>query len=309
MERERKASDHPREPALETIICRHNESFRWNQHHYPHHLAKWHRHPEYEIHLVRRTSGRMMVGDYLGAFRPGDLILTGPDLPHNWVSDLDGDVVVPDRDMLIQFTPDLVARLAAAVVEFGELRPLLAEASRGLLFQGRTASDGARLLTQIGRATGLRRVILLLELLIVLQRDPSERHPLSLATPTTDRRACAPRRLHLAMGHIHENFLSPLGLADVARLCHMEPSSFSRFFKRQSGHTFSRYVNALRVKHACSLLVGSEASITEICFASGFNNTANFNRQFVAVCGDTPSRYREKTRAFIAEDRVYPAGS
>ena len=33
-------------------------------------------------------------------------------------------------------------------------------------------------------------------------------------------------------------------------------------------------------------------SITEICFEVGFNNLSNFNRQFLAEKGMTPSRFR-----------------
>src|SRR5688572_18264938 len=78
-------------PDYEVIVCPPDESFRWNVHGYPHHLAKWHYHPEYELHLILETSGRMMIGDYIGPFEPGTLILTGPNLPHNWVSEIGPD--------------------------------------------------------------------------------------------------------------------------------------------------------------------------------------------------------------------------
>jgi AraC-like ligand binding domain len=55
-------------------------------HGYPTPLARWHCHDEYELHLITATSGKAFVGDWIGQFQPGHLVLTGPRLPHNWVT-------------------------------------------------------------------------------------------------------------------------------------------------------------------------------------------------------------------------------
>ena len=55
-------------------------------HGFPTPLARWHYHDEYELHLIVASSGKAFVGDYIGYFQPGHLVLTGPRLPHNWIS-------------------------------------------------------------------------------------------------------------------------------------------------------------------------------------------------------------------------------
>src|SRR5690606_5307760 len=105
-------------PDFEVIVCAPEESFRWNVHDYPHHLAKWHYHPEFELHLIQHSAGEMMIGDYVGAFEAGSLVLTGSGVPHNWVSRIQPGERVPDRDMLIQFSPDFAEKIAGLCPEF-----------------------------------------------------------------------------------------------------------------------------------------------------------------------------------------------
>lgn len=52
-----------------------NSSIRWFEHGYPHRLARWHHHPEVEVHLILTSSGTALVGDAAVAFSPGDLFL------------------------------------------------------------------------------------------------------------------------------------------------------------------------------------------------------------------------------------------
>src|SRR3954466_8626188 len=82
------------EPDLEVVQIRPGESFAAWAHGYPYRTVRWHFHPEYELHMVVATTGRYFVGDFIGEFAPGNLVLTGPNLPHNWVSDLPKDTSI-----------------------------------------------------------------------------------------------------------------------------------------------------------------------------------------------------------------------
>lgn len=282
-------------PPQEIIVHRPSESFRWNMHDYPHHLAKWHMHPEFELHLIQASSGTMMVGDHVGPFGEGCLVLTGPDVPHNWVSDLPADGRVPDRDVLIQFTQRFADRMCEGFPEMEDVRTLLSEAAFGVLFSGGTARFGGEMLREIGRVQGARRLVLFMELMLLLAERPSERVTLS-------RRATAlasvqvEERIERALGYIADNYASEIRLGTVAELCGMEPSAFSRWFKKQTGHTFAKFVNRTRIYAACTRLTDTDRSITDICFEVGFNNIANFNRQFAKFCEQTPSAYRRFAR-------------
>jgi AraC-like DNA-binding protein len=287
-------------PDYEVIVCAPEESFRWDNHDYPHYLAKWNYHPEYELHLTCATSGTMMVGDYLGDFQPGNLVLTGPNVPHNWVSNLAPGEHVRGRDMLIQFTADWADRIAGLCPEVASIRTLYDDAAYGVEFSGASASEGRGLLTAIGRARGAERVCLFLRLMLRLSENPAERRRLSrqaMADP-----AAMPSALDAAKRFINENYAGEISLETVAAEAGLTPQTFSRGFKRQTGHTFASYLVLTRVYAACTLLIQSRRPVTEICFDVGFNSIGNFNRQFLKVCGRTPSEYRREAKRIGAVD-------
>ncbi len=70
----------------------------------------------------------------------------------------------------------------------------------------------------------------------------------------------------------------------------------SRFFKKNSGNSFTDYVAQLRVGHACKLLSETDLPVTDICFEVGYGNVSNFNRVFRLQRGLTPSAYRRLAR-------------
>jgi AraC-like DNA-binding protein len=72
----------------------------------------------------------------------------------------------------------------------------------------------------------------------------------------------------------------------------MSEPTFSRYFKKASGHTFTEMVRGLRIANACRLLARTDSTIAAISQAVGYGNLANFNRQFRQVVGLTPREYR-----------------
>ena len=102
-----------------------------------------------------------------------------------------------------------------------------------------------------------------------------------------------------AIAHISDHLTEPFSETDLAAISRLSPSGFSRSFKRHTGMALSQYVNRLRINLASQLLMSEGTmSITEVCFASGFTNLSNFNRQFLRQKGVPPSRFK----ALLAEN-------
>lgn len=280
------------EPDLEVVQIRRGESFKAWSHGYPFHTVRWHFHPEYEIHQVVATSGRYFVGDFIGQFEPGNLVLTGPNLPHNWVSDLPVDVAIPLRGRIIQFSEEFIGDTMKLMPELSGLGALLESSRRGVLFSGNTSKELAPLMEEIVAASGVRRIELFMMILGTLCRA---RGALPLSSPNylPDPSGYMSAGMNKALAFIRENLTQPFGEADLATIAGQSQSAFSRSFRRHTGMSLVQYVKRLRINLACQILMSDEhASITDICFQVGFNNLSNFNRQFLAEKGMPPSRFR-----------------
>ncbi|MBY6006161.1 AraC family transcriptional regulator [Salipiger bermudensis] len=280
------------QPDLELVHIRKGESFAAWMHGYPFRTVRWHYHPEYEIHLVVDTHGTFYIGDHIGEFGPGQLIMTGPNLPQNWISDIAPDEIVPARSFVLQFPEAFIEDAAAAMPEMDAIRPLLERSHRGLLFSAATAEAVKPLMTELFEARGLRRLALFWDILDQLATAP-EPEVLASLSYELDLDALKDVGVNKAIAHLRENLTENIDEKDLAEMVNQSPSAFSRAFKRHTGSTLVRYKNQLRVDLACQMLLTQpEAKVAEICFDVGFSNLSNFNRHFVRLKGMSPSQFR-----------------
>ncbi|TIT97428.1 MAG: AraC family transcriptional regulator, partial [Mesorhizobium sp.] len=160
-------------PDLEVIQIRPGESFAVKWHGYPYHTVRWHFHPEYELHQIVATKGRYFVGDFIGEFEIGNLVLTGPNLPHNWISEVPESV--PLRCRLIQFSEEFIGGAITTFPELGAVSPLLDLARRGVLFGKGVSRQVMPLLAEITHAYGVHRISLFMSIMEALSRETSPR--------------------------------------------------------------------------------------------------------------------------------------
>src|SRR3954468_11627114 len=163
------------EPDLELVQIRPGESFAAWSHGYPYRTVRWHFHPEYELHQVVATNGRYFVGDFIGEFEPGNLVLTGPNLPHNWVSDVPEDAIVPLRCRIIQFSENFISGAMAALPELAVLTPVLESSRRGVLFSNGISREISPLMEEVMDANGVRRIELFMRIAGLLSRAKGSR--------------------------------------------------------------------------------------------------------------------------------------
>jgi AraC-like DNA-binding protein len=286
-------------------------SIRYLEHGWPCDLIRWHAHDEYELHLMVATTGKVFVGDYIGRFQPGQFVLTGPRLPHNWVTETGAHEAVSLRDMVIQFRDDSLKQLAEAFPEFKNVLPTLELAKSGVEFVGFDQSEAQALLASVRDTHGIARVLAFLRVLQKLHEWPKKR-ALSSAKIHSTLTGVVESRINDAVDYVVENFAYEISLERMAAMSDMSASAFSRHFQKSTGNKFVDFVNQVRIGKACVLLTETNDQVSSICYAVGFNNIANFNRHFAKIKGVTPSEFRRVVRANLSPGtagHIAPEGS
>ncbi|MGF6510420.1 AraC-like DNA-binding protein [Paraburkholderia sp. 32] len=215
----------------------------------------------------------------------------GPNLPHNWVSDVPEGESVAQRNLVVQFGQEFVSNCLESFPEWRQVEALLADARRGLSFGLETSAQIKPLFLELLAARGLRRLVLFMSMLEILINAP-DRDTLASPAYQADPTSFAATRINHVLAYIGKNLANELRESELAQLAGQSVSAFSRYFRRHTGLPFVQYVNRMRINLACQLLTDGELSVTDICFKAGFNNLSNFNRQFLAMKGMAPSTFR-----------------
>jgi AraC-like DNA-binding protein len=250
----------------------------------------WHYHVEMEATAFTAGDGMFFVGDHIGHFAAGEVVLLGENLPHYWHT----------RGSCAGFSVQWNFPPEHAFWAFPESAPLAGlfkKAGHGVRYVGRTAASVTAVLRQIALATGLDRLSLLLRLLSFVAGAPeSDQDVLSLRSCSLPADSRHRHAISEALRYLLANYRNEIRLQEVLHLTRMSRATFSRQFKRHSGKTFSEFVSHLRLQSARRELVETERSVLEIASSCGFSEVSFFNRIFRRMVSCTPSEYRTRER-------------
>lgn len=257
--------------------------------------TSWHYHAEFELLYIAKSSGIRFVGDNVSPFYPGDLVLVGSYLPHLWRNEdvyyeKGCDFIV--NTIVIKFTENFMGEGTFDNPEFLNIRQLLEQSKYGVAFDRSVSKKMHKELTEIVELSKGQQSISLLDVLYRLS-ETKNRKSLS----TTDMRQFSeesPDRLDAVIKYISDNYKNEINLSDVADIACMTTNSFCRFFKKMTNKSFTEFLNQVRIRNACRMLVQETTSISEICYNSGYKSIPHFNKQFKQIMGMTPKAYRYK---------------
>jgi AraC-like DNA-binding protein len=253
-------------------------SVRCLQHGAPWPFDCWHYHDEYELQCINRSSG-----DAYGAR-----------LPHTWISDDVPPEGIVGRSMVIHFRDEPLRKATGLFRELEAVLPMLDRAKLGVEFFGigdRVRERFLRVQAQEGMARLAEFIALLHEL-----ANWEDWRQISSATGTLDDDPSANTRMRRVLDYLDAHLTEELSLPAVCAVANMAESSFSRYFHKHMGSTFTDFVTRLRITKACEMLQTSDRLVSDICYEVGFANLANFNRRFLQLKGMTPSAYRQQAQ-------------
>ncbi len=103
-------------------------------------------------------------------------------------------------------------------------------------------------------------------------------------------------RLRRAFDYIEAHLSEPIRLMDIASSVGLSRMHFAAQFRSATGYAPHAYLLQRRVEHAKALLRHSEKSILDIAVDSGFQSQSHFTTAFRRLVGDTPKRWRIRSR-------------
>ena len=273
------------------IVERHKSEFTW----------PIHSHEVFELNFIEGGRGvRRVVGDSIEEIGDYELtLITGEGLEHAWEQ---GRCKEPDiREITIQFSSQLLDSNLLARNQFASVRKMFERARSGLTFSMPAIMKVYNLIDALAsREDRMEQFLDMLKILHSLSLDQGARKLAShsFAKAGHDRES---RRVNKVQEYISQHYKEEIKLEDLAAQVAMAPSAFSRFFKQHTGRSPVDYIIDVRLGAAARMLVDTSTSVSEICYACGFNNLSNFNRTFKSRRGYTPRDFR----ALFTKNKVF----
>lgn len=257
-----------------------------------------HFHPEYELNFIYKGEGvRRVIGDHSDSIKDLELVLVGPNLVHGW--QLHECSCKEIYEITVHIHQDLLSDKMLSRRIFKSIRDMFQRSKHGILFSEKTTLAMMPRLMILAKLNGIKYF---LEFISILNDLANSEDQVLLSTQSAVQHDFQnSERIKKVYEFIQANFNRRITLEEISSLVNMSPVSFNRFIKSRTGKTFINYVNDTRISFATRWLIETEKSISEISYACGFNNIANFNRIFKKAKNCTPSEFRKE---FVGMKRV-----
>lgn len=258
----------------------------------------YHMHPDFQLNLVVEGKGTRVVGDHNEEYTSGDLVLLGPNLPHYWTYD---EAFRKEngtgKAIIIHFKNDFAGADFMHKPEVKPIRQLFDKAYRGLRISGSCKQRVIDALLKMEDNLSLNRLVGLINILTDVAQSGETHY---LAGPAFKNKKIPEQELKITriLNFMSTHFSdSELSLYKLAAMASMSPTSFSKYFKKQTGQNYIEVLTNLRLSEACKLLGNTDLSIVQIAHRCGYNNLSNFNKLFKNRYKNTPKQFVKKIAA------------
>ena len=249
---------------------------------------QWHYHSHMELTFFSEGMGTLFIGDAITHFEARDLVLIGPNLPHYW------QIHNQSAGCALQFDFDKEHPFWS-FPETHELHRLWKDAELGIRMEGSIVDKIGKALQKAFRCGGMERLMQFMQILNAISRtDWRQRKTLSRTAFAPIIKPTTYKSLQQAIKLIFQNFQEDISFNDILQDTGMSKATFERHFNKLTGRSFTRFLSEVRLNYAGRQLIETNLSVSEIAFASGYNNLSHFNHQFKALYGITPRTFRIK---------------
>lgn len=93
---------------------------------------------------------------------------------------------------------------------------------------------------------------------------------------------------------IMEDYDKELSLKSISQQLHINAMYLGQLFKKETGKSFSNYLNTYRITKAQELLVSTDLNIAEISEAVGYSSSGYFYKNFKLISGESPKEFKKR---------------
>ena len=277
-------------PLIQKLPLSENASFVCREYRTPYFETPWHQHGEFELLIIREGQGNALIGDYFGEYEPGDVFLLGSNLPHWFRKAHDHQT---GSAIVVHFMPGFLGKTFLDLPEMKGVHDVFKLSAQGIKLNGPSKQRVGNYLISMEATQGLTTIWLLLRCLDEIVQAPSTDVE-ALGSATAIYRVLADvNPIARVFEYTFTHFQQEVSLLTVAELVSMSRSTFCRRFKQSTKRSYVDFLKEVRIGHACKLLTESDQSVLEICYNSGYNNMANFSKQFRDLKQMAPLQYRK----------------
>ncbi len=104
--------------------------------------------------------------------------------------------------------------------------------------------------------------------------------------------------------YIHLNFKNEMSLGMVADILSVTPNYLGRVFNESTGMSFNEYLNQIRLRYVCNMLLYSSLSVKEIAEMSGYSSVEYLFYTFKKQFSTTPANYRKVNSNMLSKSYV-----
>ncbi len=256
-------------------------AFRYDE---PHFKTPWHFHPQHELTFIESSKGTRFVGDHIGSYEEGELVLIKSYLPHYWKNY--ADKARNSVSTVVQWNNGLIPELPEMQAVF----EMIDASSRGIIYHKEDISSIIDSILALPDLSGSDLVLGQLDILAQLTQCRYE--TLSVNSFDHSFSSAYQKRMALLHEYIAEHYNTKVRLLDVAEIVGMTEQSFSRFFRKMMGQSFFKFLGVYRINIACRMLIDTDWPVSQIGYSCGYESIPFFYKQFKQLKGISPLKYR-----------------
>ena len=255
----------------------------WNE------QISFHEQNTWELSYVITGSGTRIIGDTIEPFSHNEIILIPPNIPHCWSFDeLDADESGKIENITITFSDLFLENCKRTFHELDNIINKILQNKEAISFKGDTLIRLQQLLISMKAESEIEKISSLIKVFALISMQENIK---TVGKPVIEDMKA--KRMQKILLYMMNNYQKSITLEEMANLLGLDKSSFCIFFKKMTGKTFFTYLTEYRIESSCQMITKTNLTISEICFASGFNDVPYYNRVFKKIKNIRPTEYRK----------------